>query len=447
MHLHFIENPSPIKLSQNEQNLVKEILDKLESLMFGKWSKQKGAIGNTKIFEKMVPIKRYGKDKIQDIKIIVRGSKKKYNRYRPLFGFTSGNFMIWRSPITGVTVKTHLEVHLNGWAKKNTFAQVKRDSPFQFWKSYLGFKSTIRHELIHAKDPEKFEKDRYGTSAVSSRYGFVGYINDPARIEFRAHLGEWDILTNELQDVVKNRNKNDYYRGIWNVLKQWFCTILSGTPKNRNRDFISELESPNRPRDSPIPKSLAERLTLNKEFHDFPLSKMNSMIDFLEQAYKPRWKAYYEDKVQKYLIDSLNRKIKRKELSKEISDEGKVSSPSKYTTRAKLMNEVKKRMKKFFPKPLPKKPKLKTNFTKKERQNILDYRQNNYPDMVSAIYSLFKKKGLLNPSLCDISFGAEVQSKKKDIEDRRKLIFTVLQKSVIRSLSVRFESLEKMNNE
>ena len=335
--------------------------------------------------------------------------------------------------------------------KKNTFAQTKRDYPFEFWKSYLNFKATIRHELIHAVDPNKFEYDKWGTGSVATKYGYVGYINDPNRTEFRAHLGEWDTLTNELKDVVDNRRKNDYYRGVWLSLHNFFCLFVAEEPKDKNKEFLKALEEESKY--SPIPEDLARRLTINKEFHNYPLRKMNSMINFLEKAFASRWKAFYEEKNREYRNQKRKRQSSRWDIERVVRGNNAFQRVgkewiSKYgDNRAGIMNEIKKRMKKLYPKPLPKKPKLKTKFTKQERKNILDYRENNYPDMVSAIYSLFKKKGLLDPSLCAYLDDQQKAQQKKSIEDRKQLIFTVLQKGVIRSLGSRFESLEKSNNE
>tara|TARA_R100000406_G_scaffold54598_2_gene37356 strand:+ start:1446 stop:2639 length:1194 start_codon:yes stop_codon:yes gene_type:complete len=396
MNIQYVENPNPIKLSHKEQEIYDEILDTLEGLMFGKWATQRGQVANTLIYEKDVIIDRAGTGPIP-LTITVKGSKREHNKNKYLFGFTYGELKTFRKTETHRVTRLHLFVYLNGWPKKKDFEWAKTFEPYSFWNSYLGFKNTLRHELTHAKDPTKKRIGTQaiatgGTSAYSNEFGFGTYINDPKRAEFRSHLSEWDNLTSEIQFVYANRNLNEYYKDVWEKIRDSWCSRVLNHKgrKNFNKRFIRYMESG----EGFVPDQLARNLVHNKNFATVDDDEIESIIDFYEGQHKKYWEQVYFAQLDKF----------RKEGGR--------------------------------------KPKPKTKFTKKERNRIRAYRKDNYTDMINAIYSLFSKKGLLDPSIC-ISDDAQyerISDKKAAILMRS--VHKPKNQMIIQALLQRFESLE-----
>ena len=94
----------------------------------------------------------------------------------------------------GDVIKEELEVDLNGYAKKNSFSEMYSNDPYQFFIDYTGFLSTIRHELIHAKDPLAIAQ--YGTNEIGSTSGItfdLSLSGSDVYLTANVASGSWDI--------------------------------------------------------------------------------------------------------------------------------------------------------------------------------------------------------------------------------------------------------------
>ena len=422
--LHLLHNPNPIKLNEQEQEAMDEIAKNLLDLIFGKWAKSKPtvSVGAATIFDENVMFQTFGQEP-KPIRVIVKGKKKSYNQYAKTFGFTSGAITTWENG------KQEIAINLNGYGLKKSFSDLYKSNPYVFFIEYIGFLSTIRHEFIHAKDPNA--SSRYGTSTVNKKFGYMHYINDPARLEMRSHLGEWDILLSEIQSLIANKDKNEYTRGVWTEVKLFLCRLHLNLAiaDDKAEALFKFLTNENRFFTSFVPKVLADRLKLNHDFYNEPYDKVNKAITLYEDAKRQEWKKLFTEKNEEYQRILKERQDTEKIL---IRDLKKVKE---YKNRAELMDKVKEYMKTNAP-TLPKKPVKKIYFTREERQNILDNRKNNYPDMIQAIYTMFRDKGLLDPKLCDAKLTV-----RETVAEKRAGILPKRDKIVIYSLMNRFQNM------
>ena len=221
------------------------------------------------------------------------------------FGFTGGRVSTTMN-YNGDVIEQKLEVDLNGYAKKNSFSEMYREDPFRFFVDYVGFLSTIRHELIHAKDPLAIAQ--YGTSAISNRYGHMQYVNDPARLEIRSAMGEWDILLSEIQNIIKNKDKDKYHKEVYFPIKAYLCDFQKYFSKAEDKAqalFKFLTEGLGR---AFVPKELANRLKLYHDFWSVSDGDAKKSIRLYEKAMKPTWKKVYDDKMILWLELSTNEK-------------------------------------------------------------------------------------------------------------------------------------------
>lgn len=422
--LHLLHNPNPIKLNEQEQEAMDEIAKNLLDLIFGKWAKSKPSVsvGAATIFDKNVMFQTFGQ-KPRPIRVIVKGVKKTYNKFIDTFGFTSGAIHTWPNG------KQEININLNGYGLKKSFSDLYKNNPYVFFIEYIGFLSTIRHEFIHAKDPNA--SNRYGTGVVNKKFGYMHYINDPARLEMRSHLGEWDILLSEIQSLIANKDKNEYTRGVWTEIERVLCVLQHNFAiADDKAEALFKFLTMKKDLYTPfVPKVLAERLKLNHDFYNEPYDKVNKAITLYEDAKRAEWTDLFVKKDGQYKKILRERRRIEKVL---IEDSKKVKE---YKNRAELMDKVKEYMKTNAP-TLPKKPVKKVYFTREERQNILDNRKNNYPDMIQAIYTMFRDKGLLDPKLCDAKLTV-----RETVAEKRAGILPKRDKIVIYSLMNRFQNM------
>jgi hypothetical protein len=434
MNIQMIKNPNPIKLNADEQKALDTISEKLWKKIFSKaWVNSNKIVGNNVIFDEKVMITAFGQ-KPRLVRINVRGKKKRYNRNTwSGFGFTSGLIRTSTSRSTGEITRQEISINLNGYAEKYTFAELYKNDPFKFFIGYIGFLSTIRHEIIHAKDPVAQNATGYGTSTVSKKFGHMHYVNDPARLEIRSHMGEWDLLFSEIQNIIKNKDKDDYHKEVYSHLKYLLCVFQHNfrNSDDKAKNLFTFL-TPNNPNIKPfVPKELRNRLRLYYEFSSISDAEARKSAKLYEKALQESWSRIFEEKSREYKRIKAERDHTREIIIHEIEKGRK-----KYKNRAELMNQVKILMKTEAPK-LPSKPKLKTKFTQKEMKNILDNREKNYRESIQTIYTLMKQKGLLDKSLCSSEISLSDKAREK-----RAMTLLKRDKSVIYSLMKRFENLE-----
>lgn len=424
-----IHNPNPIKLNATEQKAIDQIKKNLLDLIFSKKWERYTKVNNALVFDETVMVTKFG-EKPRPIRIIVKGRKKASNSHREVgFGFTNGVFSTWRDTNTGKITREQLEVDLNGHAYKNSFSKMYKQDPFRFFVEFTDFLATIRHELIHAKDPIK--DAGYGTLSIDKRYGHLHYVNDPARVEIRSAMGEWDILFSEIENIIKNKDKDEYHKEVYEAIKEYLCDFQSYFPEVEDKaqalfDFLSSgLGS------AFVPKDLAKRLKKYHEFWSISDQEAKKTARAYERALKTQWKLDYEEKfkVWRELESMRSNEFRRSKMPKKLTDN--------YRKAKNEANRIaKEKFRKKYPNVSLKKPKLKTKFTKKEFQNILDNRQKNYQEAIQTIYTLMKNKGLLDKSLCsDKKTASEIA------RERRAMVLLKREKIVINALLSRFEDI------
>ena len=390
------KNPNPIKLNKDEQEVFDEAISHIENLIFGKWKTSRGKINTEILFDKEFKIdtfiKKGRKKRFETARLIIKGTKEASYKSSSLFG-----------KVTGLITENHkgvdsfIQIFVNGFAPKKSFSEAYRLLPIDYWRSLTDLKITIRHELIHAKDPSL----SVGTGDLLSEYGWLHYVNDPARTEFQADMGEWDQLTTELQDIVKNKEKNDFYKEVYEWITESFCETVKKDGTLDFSKFIDEFLDDRFWMIIPINK---DNLKSNKEMIDTSQGTFEGALKKYEYwASRDLWAPKYEEQMNKWWLK--NRAFKKGKIAKR-----------------------------------PKKPKQKKKLSQSEKDQLFRKLQNNYTDMLSTIYSLFKKKGLL-----DICLDTNKTDKKKrmdELRSKRDYSLLRLEKVVIRSLKDRFRSLK-----
>ena len=443
MILQLIQNPNPIKLNATEQKAMDQIAENLWKKIFSKsWANSSAMVNNVLIFDETVMLTKFG-EKPRPLRINVRGRKKRYNKYRHNgFGFTGGR-LVTTTTWQGKLVKEELEIDLNGYAKKDSFSKMYRNDPYQFFIDYTGFLTTIRHELIHAKDP--LAVAGYGTGSIQKRYGHLQYVNDPARLEIRSAMGEWDILLSEIQNIIKNKDKDEYHRKVYTPIEYLLCMLQDDFAKAEDKaqalfKFLTTKEFDGVPlfgtgKITPfVPKELGNRLKLYHDFWSVSDREAKKVTRAYERDLAKEWKKKHDEKMKiwKELQQMKKNEFTSSKMPKKLGENYKKAKDE--------ANRIaKEKFRKKYPGVSLKKPQLKTKFTKKEFQNILDNRQRNYQEAIQTIYTLMKEKGFFDKSIC----GTETETEKKLSLAREKRAMTLLKKDkvVLYSLMERFENL------
>ncbi len=387
------KNPNPIRLNASEQEVFDEAVSHIENLIFGDWKTLKGQIGTKVLFEKELTIDAFKKK--QKGKLIIKGKKGRWNRGKELFGYVTG----LQSEENNVLL---IEVFVNGFAEKKSFYEAYENNPFDFWYSLTDLKVTMRHEFIHAKDPNL----SIGTGTILRKYGWLHYVNDPARTEFQAHMAEWYQVTSEIQHVMKNNNKSEFYREVYGSLQRRLCKYRK---EDDELDFHSLIEGflKTDGHDSGLIPIKSYKLTNNKEMIGSSRRKfIGALRNYEYWAHKQLWKPKYEAQMADWWLK--NRAFKK----------GKTAQR-------------------------PKKPKEKKKLTKSEKEQIFRKLKNNYTDMVSLIFSHFKKKGILD--ICKATHpkrDTSLSKRKDELLSKREYTILRSEKVIIRSLNHRFRSLK-----
>tara|TARA_R100000406_G_scaffold54598_2_gene37357 strand:+ start:2639 stop:3958 length:1320 start_codon:yes stop_codon:yes gene_type:complete len=437
----YTDNPNPIKLSPEDQAVFDEAIAHIEGLIFGEWKESGERIENDRLFSKdFVPSsphtgrtpKREQRFRIIGKKLSAYSDTEEWKLFDPVSGVQG--IEIYKDHRSGERYDAGprtwgdrrksimaIDVYVNGYAHKDSFARTYISDPLVYWNSMNSLKRVIRHELTHAKDPNT----SFGTSAIKRKYGYLVYVNDPNRTEFRAHLGEWDEFSKSVQEVMLNKDKNEYYKTLWSIIKPQLCSVIKAKDKTKaflsllcGGDCKSSIWADPIDENSIIPLSLRQKIKTNREWADTNFKKGGGAINRLEKALEDRWAAQYrhamgewyglKEKLGKYKWKGLSTKQAQAQVRKDIGD----------------------------PNASFKKPVKKTKFTKKERRYIQENTRQNFVDMVDAIYRLFRKKGLLDKSLC--SEGKSKSDKRVDI------LMRSVQKDnmIIQALLPRFRALE-----
>ena len=441
MNIQMIKNPNPIKLTSDEQKAFDDIISELNYLIFGKWKKQKGQVGSKVILEKKVKIHRFNEDS-RDVIIRIVGKRNRSQKWnKKVFGQNTGLYysQAYLDPMTGSILtgkklqrtywsggvgkpETLIEVHISGYVPKNEIFEKYTNDPYSYWLSLVSLKQTLRHEIIHAKDPDRLDS-AYSTGDIYDKFKYVVYVNDPNRSEFRAHLAEWDQFTSEIEKVVLNRNENDFYRSVWSGIKDELCSIIES--KNRNDDFIEFLMN-----GKLVPPISAFNLRENKKFVDASESKDRGAISYLESKMKQEvWDTKYNKKM---LIYSSYLRFKRQESRKL-----RVQGFSWDEAKKKAVAIAKEKFKEKYPDASFKKPKRKERFSPKELEKIRKRSRSNYTDLINAIFTMFKDKGLLDKSLC-----SETKTVSEIASEKRAMTLLKRDKIIIEALLLRFKDIK-----